>query len=324
MLTKEGLKKGGNMNKIGSYKLGGCTSGHFSKLIILMAFVVTLIFAGTPVLATEGGGSHYVGGNEDFMAGALPPPGMYPIFYYVNYSANKLKDKDGNDIPIGIQVDVNALAFRFVHVTKMKLLGADWAWQVIVPLVSQSVKIDAARIDEKASGLGDIEFSPLVLGWHFSKNMHLIGALDFMAPTGSYDKTKPSIGLNYWTIAPILAPTYISDSGFEVSGKFQYFFNTENSDTKYTSGNEFLLDYLIGQHIGNWKIGLNGFIYKQITDDKIDGNTVSDSKGQSVSFGPAIQYNYKNMFFNAKYQWDTSVQNKPEGQKLWLKFMYAF
>jgi hypothetical protein len=319
------IKKGGSMKKIGSYKLSGCTSGYFSKLIILMAFVVTLLLAGTPLYATEGGGSHYPGGNEDFMAGALPPPGMYPILYGLNYTADTLKDNNGNNVPIGFKLDVNALVFRFVHVTKMKLFGADVAWHAIVPLVDQNVKIDAYRLDKKSSGVGDIEFSPLILGWHFSKNTHLIATVDFMAPTGSYDKMDPSsIGRNYWTIAPIIASTYISDGGFEVSGKFQYFFNTENTDTKYTSGNELLLDYLVGQHVGNWNFGVNGFIHKQINNDEMNDVTVQNNKIQTVSVGPAVQYNYKNMFFNAKYQWDTNVLNGPEGQKLWLKFMYAF
>lgn len=314
-----------------SYKIGGCPSisGHFSNLIIFMAFVVTMLLTSSPALALEGA-SHYPGGNEDFMSGALPPPGMYPIFYGMNYTANKLKDNNGNEVtagpnPLGFKLDVNAFVFRFVHVTKMKLFGADVAWHAIIPYVDQKIKIDAAGIDKKSTGIGDIEFSPLILGWHLSKNMHLIGTVDFMAPTGSYDKTDPSsIGLNYWTIAPIVAATYISDGGFEVSGKFQYFFNTENNDTKYKSGNEFLLDYLVGQHVGNWNFGLNGFVHKQTTDDELNGVKVKDYLAQNVSVGPAVQYNYKNMFFNIKYQWDTTVKNGPEGQKLWLKFLYAF
>lgn len=313
------------MNKIGSYKLDGCTSinGHFSKLIILIAFVVTLLLTGAPVYAVQPGGPHYVGGNEDFMAGALPPPGMYPISYGVYYTANKLRNNNGDAVPVDFKLDVYAYAFRFVHVTKMKLLGADVAWHAIVPLVDQKMQIGGTSY--KSTGLGDIEFAPLILGWHFSKNMHLIGTVDFMAPTGSFDKTDPSsIGLNYWTIAPILAATYISDGGFEVSGKFQYFFNTKNKDIDYTSGNEFLCDYMVGQHIGNWNVGVNGFIYKQITDDEVAGVKVNDNLAQNFSAGPAIQYNYKNMFFNAKYQWDTSVRNLQEGQKLWLKFLYAF
>ena len=313
------------MNKTGSYTLGmfASISGHFFKLIILIAFVATILLASSPAQALEGAG-HYVGGNEDFMAGALPPPGFYPISYLVNYNATKIRNNNGDDVaPPNFKLNVYAYAFRFVHVTKMKLLGADVAWHAIIPLVDQ--KVDVPGTTFKSSGLGDIEFAPLILGWHFNKNFHLIGTLDFMAPTGKYDKTDPSsIGQNYWTIAPILAPTYISDGGFEVSGKFQYFFNTKNNDTKYTSGNEFLLDYLVGQHVGNWNFGVNGFIHKQLTDDESNGVKVKDFLAQTVSVGPAIQYNYKNMFFNAKYQWDTSVRNAPEGQKIWLKFLYAF
>jgi hypothetical protein len=315
------------MNKIRFYKLCGCarTGGYFSDVIILMAFVILMFFTGSPVYGTESGGSNYAGGNEDFMAGALPPAGMYPIFYGMYYTADKLNDNKGDEMPIDFKLNVYASVFRFIHATQLKLLGADVAWHVIVPLVSERVKIGASNLDKKSSGLGDIEFSPLILGWHLSKNLHVLGTMDFMAPTGSYDKNDPSsIGRNYWTIDPIVAVTYISDSGFEVSGKFQYLYNTKNTDTNYTSGNEFICDYLVGQHVGNWNFGLNGYIYKQTTDDKLNGDIVDDYKGQCISIGPAIQYNYKNMFFNAKYQWDTQVKNKPEGQKLWLKYLYAF
>lgn len=316
------------MNKIRSYKVS--TSGRFSKLIIFMAFVVTLLLAGSPapVFAVQGGGPHYVGGNEDFFAGALPPPGFYPILYHVNYTAGKVMDNDGNDRKLNWKLDVNANAFRFVYVSKYKLLGADLAWHAIVPVVDQTIKVPTGPTTTQtfnSTGLGDIEFSALILGWHFSKNLHLTAALDVMAPTGAYDKNDPSsIGLNYWTIAPILAATYITNGGFEVSGKFQYFYNTENTDLKYTSGNELLLDYLVGQHIGDWKFGVNGVIYKQITDDEANGVSVKDNLAQNYSVGPAIQYNYKNIFINAKYQVDTRVRNLQQGEKLWIKFMYAF
>src|SRR5574340_786558 len=251
------------MNRIRSRKAKGFseTLRHIASVIIFIALVAALLAKGLPAYAMEGAGTHYVGGNEDFMAGALPPPGIYPIHYGVYFTSDRWNDNSGNDMKLDLKANIYAYAFRFVHVTNMKLFGADWAWQVIVPLVDKSVKIGVAGIDKRSRGVGDIEFSPLVLGWHFNKNMHLIGAVDFSAPTGSYDKNDPSsVGNNYWTIAPILAPTYISDGGFEVSAKVQYFFNTKNNDTKYTSGNEVLIDYLVGQHVGNWNFGINGFI----------------------------------------------------------------
>ena len=291
----------------------------------LMIILAMLLLGSAPVYATEGNGSAYLGGNEDFMAGALPPPGNYAMLYTFNYSADELIDDSGDDLPIDFSLDVYGAAFRFVHVTTKKLFGADIGWHLIVPFVSTSIEIAESNVDASSSGLGDIEVGPCILAWHFNKNWHLIGGVDFWLPVGSYDQNDPSsIGRNYWTIAPIVVPTYISNSGFEISAKLQYLVNFENSDTDYTSGNEFICDYLIGQHVGDWKFGVNGYIYQQITDDEQSGSTVEDNKGQCISIGPAIQYNYKNMFFNAKAQFDTSVKNRPEGQKFWVKFMYAF
>lgn len=293
--------------------------------LVALILVFFECISGSQVWATESGGSMYPGGNEDFMNGALPPPGKYAMLYTMNYSADALKDDSGDDLPIGFDLNATAIVARFVHVLNKTAFGASIGWHVIVPFVMLDVKIDAAGVDESSSGLGDIEFSPFILGWHLSKNLHMVATVDFMVPTGSYDKTDPSsVGRNYITIDPIYAVTYISDGGFELSGKFQYLINLENSDTDYTSGHEFILDYLIGHHFGPWNIGLNGYIYKQVTDDEQNGSTVSDNKGQCVSVGPAVQYNYKNMFFNLKYQVDTMVENRPEGNKIWFKYMYAF
>ncbi|MFZ1574382.1 MAG: hypothetical protein WAT36_03925, partial [Chromatiaceae bacterium] len=43
------------------------------------ACLATALALATPAAATEGGGGHYPNGAEDFMVGALPPPGTYFI-----------------------------------------------------------------------------------------------------------------------------------------------------------------------------------------------------------------------------------------------------
>lgn len=300
----------------------------FLKKICCFVFLF-LFFIGVPnANTTEGGGSHYAGGNEDFMAGALPPPGQYLLNYFMYYTADKLKDNSGKKVNVDFKVDAAVDAIRFVYVTKKKLFNADIGWHVIVPIVYQHVSIDTpGSTRQSKTGLGDIEFSPFILGWHFNKNWHLTATVDFMAPTGNYDKDDVSnIGRNYWTINPILAFTYISDGGFEVSSKMLYLINTTNTATGYRSGQEFLADYLIGQKIGNWNFGINGYYYKQLTDDKMRNEPANFNgyKGQCLSVGPAIQYNHKNISLNLKYQWDTMVKNRPEGQKLWFKFIYGF
>ena len=117
----------------------------------------------------------------------------------------------------------------------------------------------------------------------------------------------------------------MSDGGFDVSAKFMYDFNTRNDDTDYTSGQEFHVDYSIGKKFDNLSVGLGGYYYKQVTDDKQAGSKVGDgNKGQAFGIGPQIKYDYKNMSFLLKYQAETAVKNRPDGDKFWLKFVYAF
>jgi len=49
-------------------------------------------------------------------------------------------------------------------------------------------------------GFGDLIVSPLMLNWHFRK-FHVLSALMFYAPTGSYDRKRiVDMGLNRWSV----------------------------------------------------------------------------------------------------------------------------
>ncbi|MNJ78747.1 hypothetical protein D3C77_765770 [compost metagenome] len=49
--------------------------------------------------------------------------------------------------------------------------------------------------------------------------------------------------------------------------------------------------------------------------DANDGN-----RGRSFSIGPAVQYSGDGWFFSAKWQDESGVRNRAEGQTYWLKF----
>lgn len=299
----------------------------FRKLFIVLVAAAVLMGPAVltgPAFATEGGGGAYPNGAEDFMAGALPPPGTYFKNYMLYYTASKLKDNNGNDVPVDFKLKAAAEVLRFIYVTDYKILGANWAVHAFIPLAYQDVSV-AGRSDDRF-GLGDIIIDPIILGWH-SKNFHVTTGLDIYMPTGNYDQTHlANTGRNYWTFEPILGMTYLSDGGFEISAKFMYDFNTENDDTNYQSGQEFHVDYLIGYHIGKqWAVGLGGYYYVQTTDDKVNGvTTPNGSKGQVFSIGPAVQYGYKNMSFTLKWQPEFEAKNRPEGNNFWFNFVYAF
>ncbi len=278
-----------------------------------------------PASATEGGGGAYPNGAEDFMAGALPPPGTYFKNYLTYYTASKFKDNNGNDLIPDFKLKVAADVLRFIYVTDYKVFGANWAVHAFIPVAYQDVTLGGR--DDDRFGLGDIIVDPIILGWH-SKNFHVTAGLDIYIPTGSYNQDRlANTGRNYWTFEPVLGLTYLSDGGFEISAKFMYDYNTENDDTKYQSGQEFHFDYLIGYHIGKeWAVGIGGYYYYQVTEDEQNGNKVGSDgfEGRVFAIGPVAQYNYKNMSFTAKWQPEFEARNKPEGNKFWFNFVYAF
>lgn len=295
---------------------------YFQMLFLLLFVSLFVATTGGNVFATEGGGGAYPNGAEDFMAGAVPPPGTYFLDYLTYYKADKFKDGSGNSSPFDLKATVNV--FRLLHVTNYKILGGFWGMHIFVPIANVDVTVPGRS--QSKTGLGDIIVDPFILSWHW-KNFHLVTGLDIYIPTGEYDKNNlANLGRNYWTFEPLVGFTFLSDSGFEVSSKFMYDFNTKNDDTEYKSGQEFHFDYTIAQKFGNFSVGLGGYYYKQMTNDKLNGVKVDPDgfKGQVFAFGPQVKYDYKNMSFILKYQTETSVENRPEGDKFWFKFVYAF
>ncbi|MCG6941815.1 MAG: transporter [Thiohalocapsa sp.] len=307
----------------------GTAQDSTRKTAVIAAVATAALVAGTPAIATEGGGSHYPNGAEDFMVGALPPPGNYFIDYLSWYSADSFRDGDGGRLFQDFNLDVVANTFRFIHVTEHKVLGANWALHAFVPLanvdVSRRIAPPFPRETEDRFGLGDIIVDPFILGWH-GKDWHVTTGVDIYLPTGAYDKDwLANIGRNYWTFEPIFAFTYLNQAGFEASAKLMYDFSTENNATNYHSGQAFHADYTIGYHTGPWSLGVGGYYYQQTTDDELDGRTfLGGFRGRAFAIGPEVKYDHKNMAFTLKYLAETAVENRPEGGSLWFKFLYAF
>lgn len=288
-----------------------------------VAQAITLALAALPLAAaaSEGGKSAYPNGAEDFMVGAAPPPGNYFINYLLNYSADKLNDGGGNNMIPGFDLNVWADVMRFIHISNYKILGANWGWHVFVPVLSVDVTIPGPP-ESKKSGLGDILFSPLILSWHYSKNLHTVAALDIYAPTGSYDQYRiANTGLNYWTFQPVYAVSYISDQGWEASAKFMYDFNTENDDTNYKSGQALHVDYTVAKHFPGWALGVGGYYFTQTTGDSGSGAPPGGYKGKAFAVGPQVMFDVGKVKAIFKYQWETDTENRPQGNNFWFKLI---
>lgn len=163
------------------------------------------------------------------------------------------------------------------------------------------------------------------LGFHHSDKLHSFVALDVIPPTGEYDRHDlANIGRNYWVIEPVAAVSYIDPMGLNADIKMMYDFNTENRATNYRSGQEFHFDYSAGWAVSpNWVVGVGGYYYRQTTDDRVNGDTLSDNKGRAFAIGPSIKYDSgKGWFLSAKWQQESDVRNRAQGDAYWLKLVF--
>jgi hypothetical protein len=241
----------------------------------------------------------------------------------LHYRADEVKDNSGNTIPVpGFKVRATAVAPRFVWVTPKELLGGSLALHAIVPLVNLDVALPARS--QSRTGVGDTVLG-VVAGWHHSATLHTAAAIDLFAPTGRYDKNDiANIGRNHWATHLVGGVSYIQPSGFNADAKVMYAVNARNKDTDYRDGDEFIVDYAAGWALGNgWTLGVGGYAYQQLTDDKQAGVTVVNNKGRSYSIGPSLRYDSgKGWFATLMAYSESGVRNRAAGDALWLRAVF--
>lgn len=293
-----------------------------TKIAYLLAGVSAL-FAGA-AHASETGGGAYPNGAEALTVAALPPPGIYLLNYVNYYDATQLNDANGHSQVPDFSVHALANIPRFVNVSDIKILGATWAQQMFVPLVDLTVRAAGARGHK--TGIGDLIVDPFVLGWS-KGNSHFVLAMDTFIPTGRYNRADlANIGRNYWTFEPVVAYSYIRPQGIEASVKIMYDFNTKNRATDYASGQEFHTDFVLAWNFSPITVGLNGYYYKQTTDDKQHGIKVGPDgyRGEVLALGPTVRYQAGHVPIAFQWQHELFADNRTQGNKLWVKAAFRF
>lgn len=294
------------------------------RMLKRLGFAVGLtMLASSAVQATEGGGSNYPMGAENFMMGALPPPGVYPLVYAQRYTADELNDDAGDALPIDFDLEANVIAPRLLWVTDKTILGGQLFAAALLPLVDLDVSVNG--MSQSNQGIGDLDLT-MALAYHHSPNLHTAVGVDVFAPTGEYDaRDLANIGRNYWAVQGVYAASWVNPEGFNADIKLMYDYNFENDDTNYKSGQEFHFDYSAGWAVSpNWTLGVGGYGYKQVTGDEVNGVDIGN-KGQAFAIGPNVKFdNGKGFFLSMKYQKEFAVENRPEGDAFWIKTIIPF
>ncbi len=303
---------------------------HKLVLITLVGLAVITWAASMSFGATSG--SHYPFGGEGVEAPSVPPPGFHYRVYNTIYNPDTLNDDNGDELEVGFDLDLFATVHRFIHVTKKKIWGADYAWNIIVPVVGKDVEIAALGVkDSKTLSMGDIIIEPVVLAWH-KPRYDAVAALAVIAPTGEFDGDKPaSPGYGYWSGMLTLGATVFFDEKktLSFSALTRTLVHTEQADTNVTPGSEFVVEWGLGKSIPiSDKLiirpGISGCGYWQISDDSDDyGSIVANERKQSLAIGPEINFFWlppKLFQMNLRLLREFDVENGPEGSQFVITF----
>jgi hypothetical protein len=74
-----------------------------------------------------------------------------------------------------------------------------------------------------------------------------------------------------------------------------------------------------------WRVGLAGYWLQQLTETKVNGESLSGSKERVVAFGPGVMYSFSakdHLVFN--HYTETAARNRSEGQRMTLRYIHAF
>ena len=290
------------------------------KSIAVVVLFCAFSFVGTlSGIASAGETGHYVNGGEGIKAATLPPPGFYWRLYNQFYKANTLKDKNGHELDVGYDLNVYSLVNRFVWISNIKILGADFGAALVIPLVYTDIEIKGTGVDDEEFNLGDIAVEPFVLSWH-GPRYDAVFALGLYVPIGKYDKNEAaSPGKDFWTGMVTVGGTYYFDDlkSWSASILSRYEIHSEKDETAVRPGNDFHFEWGIGKTLAKiWDVGLAGYCQWQVTDDSGSDVTWDKSVHDRVyAIGPEVSVFIPpaKLSVSLRSQLEFGAEDRPEG-----------
>jgi hypothetical protein len=287
-------------------------------------------------------------GFTNFLDGGPPAgPGFYFTEYVQSYTSGKLTDSDGERLlpPVADEkLDVWISLTQFIYQSNWKLpLGGALGLDVIIPVVFLDLDHDlGGPPEDNGTGLGDLLVGPFlqwdpIMGKNGPLFMHRI-EFQMLVPTGKYDRDRElNPGSNFFSFNPYWAATVFLMPQWTVDWRIHYLWNAKNDEPGRSPVEAEADDTQAGQAIHlnfstayeiwekRLRVGLNGYYLKQVVDDEVDGQGISDSREQVLGIGPGAVFHYSqetHFFLNLFFE--TAAENRPEGIRLNLRYVQHF
>lgn len=252
------------------------------------------------------------------------------------YHAGQFNDHQGNKISGSNKATTQSATTHVAYLSKLRLLGGFYGAEFLLPLAD--VDLDTSfGPNERERGVGDLIVSPFILQWTDHKLFGMPYFHRFVCavtlPTGKYDRDRPvNIGNNMVSINPYYAFTIMPSDKIEVSARLHYLWNSENDDPFVGLGAgtiqpgqavhaNFAVSYEL---VKGLRLGIDGYALQQITEDKVDGSSLTKSEERVFGIGPGIKWSGKGVSLYLNSYFETGAENRSEGSKVVFRLAKAF
>jgi hypothetical protein len=295
---------------------------------------------------------------------ARPDPGFVYLGYAFYSMSRSVRGDDGKPLPVFNNPKIDAFVFanQIVYVTPVTVFGVarpgfSFLWPTIIAFNTSFAPPPpppGIQLSDNGVGVGDLifgaflQFKPIPAEGRpiFSHRL----AFDLIAPIGSYNPNKDiNQGSNFASINPYWAMTVLPVRGLEISGRFHYLYNLTNNGPAHPppimpavvsaqAGQAFWMNFTASYEvIKRLHIGVNGYYFKQLTDDRYTYSDGSKNNGQSnpelgdtgkaqlLSIGPGLFWDIRDedkLFANVYVA--AVTDNRPSSNVFNLHYIHDF
>lgn len=294
---------------------------------------VSLVVVAAPARAQLSG--HNLKGDFGLRSGSQPDPGFYLSPMFLAYSADTLRNRNGDSIGIDPErrggLDARAYAVVLSYVTDFTLLGAHVGFMAAPSLTNNNLEIPILESESRTdTAFADLYVQPFVLGWHTAR-ADVTAGLGFFAPTGKYEPGgQDNVGLGMWSYEVFAGTTLYFDEKKSWTLATTAFYEThgKKEDSDVRVGDILTLEGGLGKSFldGALSVGVAYYAQWKVTDDDfgldfdLPGGPLL-AKHRVYGFGPevTIPIASKTKLFalvNGRYFWETGARTTVEGSTL--------
>lgn len=285
-----------------------------------LPWVAALALAPTAARAQSALG-HKLPGAVGLDAGTQPDPGLYLVSRFVYYDALRLRDREGDRVPLP-GFDATALAGMIGLGATLRLeSGLHLGFAVAAPIARLSLTAGGEQNAElDRSGLADVFVKPLQVGARWSR-LDLLGSYAFYAPTRQFG--RQGLGSPQWSHQLSAGGTLWLGPrrAARLSTLFSVDLYHRKLDADVTRGPTVLLQGGVGGTLARvLELGLAYYALWQVADDRGPAlpPALRGRRDRVFGLGPELNLIVPPLRaqLGVRYMRDLGARGRPEGQLL--------